>query len=479
MGMFLSKYSMLNAIGYGAEPYVERETEKILSNYKLIGLVLHDQEVHQEFHKTMEESFERLDYLTGKDFLFFTLTEAPQRWINRNENRDFFGIWEPEKLFSPFNRYQTEDESVAIYSLLNSLGLEMDDLPVIILTNNLGSNQFMAIKTCAVHLNSQLTEIGFFCTQKDSHFYFENDVDFQRLIMKIDVCGGNIPINHDQPLAHTLSDFLAFYIPNNGRTNDTHIAQNNINQTISRFLSTKNSEHDPNRFEQPSLFLLGSLYNLYMSQWNDISESIDFKFQLEDKQKKYLQIDNRCERECRLIFMTYETVYNHFNSIRRDSGQKFDYSILVIPLGKIFEIETNLSVTQWIRNYLNIEMPKYFNRRKEDFHDYSLLPTLDEIPNPRAIDFNRGRGKKWIPPGLGESELAFKSLFRSGRSPDHIRNGVELIHNWEIIRQYRNRASHTDTLIEQDFDKVYQAFRNIVDQNHLSELNDLKESLKQ
>lgn len=89
MGMFLSKYSMLNAIGYGAEPYVERETEKILSNYKLIGLVLHDQEVHQEFHKTMEESFERLDYLTGKDFLFFTLTEAPQRWINRNENRDY------------------------------------------------------------------------------------------------------------------------------------------------------------------------------------------------------------------------------------------------------------------------------------------------------------------------------------------------------------------------------------------------------
>ena len=44
MGMFLSKYSMLNALGYGAEadrPILE-ETKRILDKFKLFGLILHD-----------------------------------------------------------------------------------------------------------------------------------------------------------------------------------------------------------------------------------------------------------------------------------------------------------------------------------------------------------------------------------------------------------------------------------------------------
>ena len=36
MGMFLSKYSMLNAVGYGKDGYVLEETQKILDRFKLL-----------------------------------------------------------------------------------------------------------------------------------------------------------------------------------------------------------------------------------------------------------------------------------------------------------------------------------------------------------------------------------------------------------------------------------------------------------
>ena len=85
MGMFLSKYSMLNALGYGADRPILQETKTILGRYKLFGLILHDPELHADFHLKLRKSFERLDYLTGRDFLFFALTDPPKSWRDRNE----------------------------------------------------------------------------------------------------------------------------------------------------------------------------------------------------------------------------------------------------------------------------------------------------------------------------------------------------------------------------------------------------------
>ena len=134
--MFLSKYSMLNALGYGADRPIIKETKKILDRFKLFGLILHDPISHSEFQSTLRHSFERLDFLTGRDFLFFALTDPPKNWIERNERRDYFGIWETDKLLSPMNSYKTSDESISTYSIAQALNIDFDDLPVIILTNN-------------------------------------------------------------------------------------------------------------------------------------------------------------------------------------------------------------------------------------------------------------------------------------------------------------------------------------------------------
>ncbi|MBK7695581.1 MAG: hypothetical protein IPI30_15065 [Saprospiraceae bacterium] len=90
---------------------------------------------------------------------------------------------------------------------------------------------------------------------------------------------------------------------------------------------------------------------------------------------------------------------------RYDNYEGIDYSPLIICLCKIFEIETNLSLVHWFRRSLNIEMPEYYKKHKEDEKEYKITPSATVIRDPRPIDFNKGYGTKWIAPGIEESEL--------------------------------------------------------------------------
>ncbi len=473
---------MLNALGYGADRPIIQETKKILDRFKLFGLILHDPKYHTEFHQTLRSSFERLDFLSGGDFLFFALTDPSRSWIDRNEKRDYFGIWETDKLLSPLNSYQTKDESIATYSIAQALNIDFDDLPVIILTNNFQFNQFRVIKTCPRHLAQQMTEIGYFTSQKEKYFSLINDTDFNKLISDIDLCGGSYQVSNEESLAKTLSDFLAFVVTENRNSHDRRIAEIQIGNVITKFLANKDLQRDPTRMEQLNLFILGCLSNLSRINKND-----------------ELTIDDRCESESNIIFKTFNKVFPFFEPLNnelqhfqhkanRESSHNYheyetdegiDYSPLIISLCKIFEIETNLSLVHWFRKSLNIEMPTYFKKHKEDNQDYKITPSASVINNPRPIDFNKGYGKKWIAPGIGESELVTQTFLKEGNLPNDISDYDELLRNWAILRQYRNKGAHTENLRKQDFDTVFNAFNNVVANDFLKQMNDLKWRLKQ
>jgi hypothetical protein len=482
MGMFLSKYSMLNALGYGADKPIIEETKNILDRFKLFGLILHDPKSHSGFHSTLRHSFERLDFLTGRDFLFFALTDQPQNWIERNERRDYFGIWETDKLLSPMNSYKTSDESISTYSIAQALNIDFDDLPVIILTNNFQFNQFRVVKTCSRHLESQMTEIGYFSSQKEKYFSLISDPDFNKLIKDIDKCGGSYQISNEESLAKTLSDFLAFVVSENRDSQDRRIAEIQIGNVISKFLDNRDLQRDPTRFEQLNLFLLGCLSNISRPNRN-----------------QELAIDERCENESKIILKTFNKVFpffaplnnelKHFQNManrekrmlsnRYDNHEGIDYSPLIISLCKIFEIEANLSLVHWFRKSLNIEMPTYFKKHKEDKNEYKITPSASVINSPRPIDFNKGYGTKWIAPGIGESELVTLTYHEKRNLPYEISDYNKLLRNWAILRQYRNRSAHTEYLRKQDFENVYNAFSNIVNNEYLTKFNDLKYTLKQ
>lgn len=478
----MSKYSMLNALGYGADRPIIEETKKILDKYKLFGLILHDPKSHSDFHSTLRQSFERLDFLTGRDFLFFALTDPPQNWIERSESRDYFGIWETDKLLSPMNSYKTSDESISTYSISQALNIDFDDLPVIILTNNFQFNQFRVVKTCSRYLENQMTEIGYFSSQKEKYFSLISDSDFNKMIIDIDKCGGSYQISNEESLAKTLSDFLAFVVSENRNSTDRRIAEIQIRNVIIKFLENKNLQRDPTRIEQLNIFLLGCLSNLSRPSRN-----------------QELFIDERCEDESKIIFKTFNKVFPFFEPLNNelhkfrnianrgsrmrenkfDDYDEIDYFPLVLSLCKIFEIETNLSLVHWFRKSLKIEMPTYFKKHKIDNIEYKITPSERVINNPRPIDFNNGYGSKWIAPGLGESLLVTKTFLTEGILPYEISNYESLLKNWVILNKYRKPAAHTENVRKQDFDRVYNAFKNIIANQHLHQFNDLKWTLKQ
>lgn len=479
MGMFLSKYSMLKALGYGADKYVMDETQKILNKFKLFGLILHDPIKHTEFHQKFAQSFERLDYLTGSNFLFLGLTDPPHKWIEKNK-RDYFGIWDLDKLLNPLNAYTTDDEGITAFTIAKSIGIEYDQLPVIILTNNLQFNQFRIIKTCSQHLEKQLTEIGYFCSQKGIFFNLEHDYEFNQLIATINLCGEASHIHSEETLAKVLSDFLSFIVAGNDHSRDKQAAENHAHTVIQKFLEKVSFQRDTVRIEQLRLALLGHLSNLSICNSTDSA----------------LKIDNRCEHESSIILKTFNKVFPFFEEINNEvsnsyhikeralrnksSNNELDYSILIISLCKIFEIEINLSVVHWIRNNLKIEMPDYFKRYKNVSFPYLLSPSHEyTFDTPKPIDFNkRGKCNIWIAPGLGESLLITKTLASRGEIPPEINNIGEFIMKWSTLKNFRNLATHTQSLNEKNFQTVYTTFTALNDTGKFTEMNNLKLKFK-
>ena len=94
-----------------------------MDRFKLFGLIPAQKQIN--FISTLRHSFEELDFLTGRDFCFAL---GPGFKIGLNETeKDYFGIWETDKLLSPMNSYKTSDESISIYSITaQTLNIEFD-----------------------------------------------------------------------------------------------------------------------------------------------------------------------------------------------------------------------------------------------------------------------------------------------------------------------------------------------------------------
>ena len=251
---------------------------------------------------------------------------------------------------------------------------------------------------------------------------------------------------------------------------------------MKKIIENKEFERYPTKLEKLNLFLLGCLSNMSSPNSN-----------------QKLTIDERCENESKIILKTFNNIYPYFETLNMDSESLhrqirrnaehsisliykksgIDYSPLIICLCKVFEIETNLSLVHWYRKILNIEMPTYFKKHKDDDTEYTITPLESITEHPEPIDFNLGFGSKWLAPGIGKSELVTRTFHTQGKLPNEISNYDELLENWKILRKLRNKAAHTENMNIIDFNNVFSAFNNVIENDFFKQMNDLKMTLKQ
>lgn len=471
--MFLSNYMLLQDLGYGknvtddfTSEMIKSEGQQVLEQFNLFGFIIHDPIKNVEFHKKLEESFELLDYATGQHFLFFGLTTPPAQWVEKNKSREYFRIFGHHRL-SPDQSPKLNDDSISAYTIANSLGISYDDLPVIVLTNNLKGKNIQVIKTCSKHLVEQLTRIGHYAAKSGKVRSLKKDSKFQQIFKEINLCEGNESIDLENSVAKILSDFLAFvYSENSTDSLNGAIAKDHMMRLISNYLSGVNRSKDLDKNEQAHIKFLG-----YLSATIPEGEAAD--------------LGNGFEEESNILYRTYQKLFPVYGDLLRsfvsekNKDSKLDYSPLVICLAKIFETEIGLSVIHWCREYKGIEMPEYFNKRKRKIGDVNVIPDTEFVPGePRPIDLNAGNGNKWKSPEIGSALLVAKTVLKSSTDAlKFINSKEEFFTHWQKISTLRNMAAHPGTMSQERFNEFVNHF-DYFKNGYFSDMNSLKHTLK-
>ncbi|MBK9320802.1 MAG: hypothetical protein IPM91_19765 [Bacteroidetes bacterium] len=133
---------------------------------------------------------------------------------------------------------------------------------------------------------------------------------------------------------------------------------------------------------------------------------------------------------------------------------------------KNFEREINISIVHWIRSYLGLNLPVFFNKYQPGF-EAKIPPDKKYIGglNPNPIDFNsfkkEGKDKKLLPPAMGQTLLIFRTLGEVLNSFMNDQIFSHFIEEWNKIVKSRNKAPHVEIASINDYINLLNSLVNL------------------
>lgn len=494
MGLPITKYTLLKAVAEDQDIFHGSSNTQKLNNFrsfKFYGIILHDPKHHQGFHAKLGREFKLLDHLTGQSFLFMGLADTPMEWVNkRTYYREYRRVFDQDQPGERGSDYRSEDPSITTLTLAKALNIDYDDLPVILLTDDLRKKKFFAIKTSANTLVEQLGKIGYYCSKTDrpsmmsrpleypspdysphlqeqywEHHSPDKDPAFSELLKDIDISGENFIGQIESGMAAVLSGILSVLAVRKYPGGESWDAKKHLESFLKEFAAHKPKEEGPIDIailENRLLALAGILANLRESKHSDYG----------------LRLHHDCENESHIIMATFNKVAPIYSTLVGKRLNSMDYSPLLVCLGKIFEKELNLSLVHWIRNSLGIEMPDYFNKWKNSRKSYVLSPSREIVHDPNPVNFNWKQDGKWRAPDIGSSEYILRSLVLEQKAPVEITDPDFFLDKCREFRKLRNKTAHQELVNEDDYRNALVAFRYFIDQEKFNQMNTIKAKLK-
>ena len=385
--------------------------------------------------------------------------DPPSEWLDHARSRDYYRLltsqapWEAKELLNPALAPRSYDPSITAFSLANALKISADDIPCIVVTEQFDLNKFVWFKTSAYHLKEQLIQLGYLAerTRPISHVR----KDWEKL--GLDLCAGFGAQELRSSLAVTLTSVLDFVMAGTAadpgsRRRALVRARETIAQLYARLNEIKKHHED---IDNEELDRLCASIVSFLAQLSDRAS-----FDLEDfvaVRRELLEVDLfQILRTAQGVLQALETHQAH--GLFPDESEKLDYTPGVICLAKVFEKEANLSVVHWARQRVGITLPEFFNRHQPGVR----AVVVSDFPGGRKIDLNLKRQGKWLPPGIGQSELACMELSKE-MLPDGLdtKDWTLLLQLWASIRHYRNRAAHTELMDRASFLIVRDALQTL------------------
>lgn len=450
-----------------------------LAPFNLFAFIIHDPNVHIDFHRAISDIFDDLDYATGDKFLFFALVDPPEEWVTNAANRKYYNhlkSWEAKALLEPRNTIISKDKSIAALSLAKSLEIPIEELPCLVITTDFSFNDVHWVKTCPDHVMRQLVRLGSIAARSEN-------LDLDILKNEIDLCGGSGFESLNFSMAKALSDVLSFVILENDVFHDEkHRALKQAQETLRELrddLIQLKSIFRDSRAEEIDSFWRGKLDEQLDEELENLCVRIASFLALVNPRPPLNLVDfinineDFLEPDSITMLKTAHGVINFLDnpSSPRLSPADVDYTPGVICLAKVFEREINLSIVHWIRKSLGVELPTYFNKYQE------RLAAIYQLQREH-INFNKQKGRfgdKWLPPGIGQSLMVHRHLTHGNplTEPEQF-----LQQYWEKIKDVRNKAAHTD-LVDKGSVSVVQAALNTLSRARVFDLlHQLKEQYR-
>jgi hypothetical protein len=469
MGMPISNYTMLHALATRSGIINHSSINQALEQFNLFAIVIHDPTNDIGFHLYVEEWFERLDFSTGNKLLFFALVLPKTGWMKSFQNRDYFRYlhkWNATDLVIGDATPKIEDTQLSAYTFASTLEIPLDELPCIVVTNDLNANAFFHIPTSREFFIEQLNELGYLASQMNKGGSLKVIQHEMRLKFPSVVHEHHY---HELTyhLAEALTNVLSFLVIGDSSSvyevrstalNQIRVALKKLYQNLQEIRLSINESTE--EFDKLALTILNFLSLINNREIENIIDPIPLDKAL-------------LEQETQIILRTAYRVYDLLHNdplIEQDRllGSIEDWSPCLIGFSKVFEKEINCSIVQWLRFEKGIEMPDYFLKLKPGYR-----ASIDRA------DLNRGIRGEWIAPGCGQSEMAFTTITQEKYPPNWDSTHIEyLIDHWRIISNSRNSAAHDRLVNETELNKMINSLRDLAINKYFDLFYRLKTDLR-
>ena len=410
----------------------DRKLWDVVSAFRLLAVVLHDPKRHTQLHHRLSSRFERLDRVTGQRLLFFALVEVDDQWRRKAERRHYFSTIE-QRLNISYARatptHSVDPELSAVSSALE-LGIPANDLPCVVVFEG-GAREFCWIQTCASSIEPQLETLALAAHDMDSRETgrFESIDDY---LADYDLGARASAVDETGSVAQSLASVLA------PSTDHLDLCRDSIRSKWEMFqeaLSSAQLDSSETLNEVArSALTLGMM--IALSHGGTVQEEWPWP------PRDLWELEAAASLATAMRLRTLDDMES--------------VAPIVICYGRAFEAEINLSIVQALRQQLGVQMPEYFGRCQSGV---SAIADVEIGGRQRRVNLNAKRAGRWMPPGLGQSEMVARALGVGDLFTPA--NWQLLLQRWAIIRRHRNSAAHPGLVEPSSVDACHQALHDL------------------
>jgi len=191
MGFPLSQFQQLARLCNGEY----KQGMSCFDDYNLVAIVLHS---HSDVNlkSELEREFEWLDHVSGSKLAFISFVSPSEHWISENMNRMICG----EQIICD----SSGDDEMFLNQLAFRFGVQ--ELPAVVVTNSLASNEYVVFKTSADLISFHLERLSRYAFGLE-----KNDPDWYKNIplLNIDERSYCFRTDNGKSLASNIADLLS------------------------------------------------------------------------------------------------------------------------------------------------------------------------------------------------------------------------------------------------------------------------------